>query len=55
MLKAVRASITTGILSWITSRPKVVPLASQYQTQGVLLTESGDFLVQEDGSYLIIE
>jgi hypothetical protein len=55
MLKAVRASITTGVLSWITSRPKVVPLSSQYQTQSILLAEDEDFLVQEDGSFIILD
>ena len=55
MLKAVRASITTGVLSWITSRPKVVPLSSQYSVEGILLTENNDFLVQEDGSYILLE
>jgi len=56
MLKAVRASITTGLLSWITSRPKVVPLQSQSQPQlyGVLLLEDGFSLLQEDGSEIIL-
>jgi hypothetical protein len=55
MIKAVRASINAGILSWITSRPKVVPLSSQYPLQqGFLLTESGNFLVQENGFYIIL-
>lgn len=54
MLKAVRASLTAGVLSWIMSRPKVVPLSSQAPLQGFLLAENGDFLVQEDGSYLLL-
>jgi hypothetical protein len=54
MLKAVRASITTGILSWITSRPKVVPLQSQVVLYGVLLLEDGGALLQEDGSEIIL-
>ena len=54
MLKAVRASLTAGVLSWVMSRPKVVPLSSQTPLQGFLLAENGDFLVQEDGSYLLL-
>jgi hypothetical protein len=54
MLKAVRASITTGLLSWITSRPKVVPLQSQTQLYGVLLQEDNFVLLQEDGSVIIL-
>ena len=54
MLKAVRASITTGILSWITSRPKVVPLQSQMELYGVLLLEDGGALLQEDSSEIIL-
>jgi hypothetical protein len=54
MLKAVRASITSGILSYISSRPKVVPLQSQVVLYGVLLLESGFFLLQEDGSEIIL-
>jgi hypothetical protein len=48
MLKAVRASITSGVLSYINSRPKVVPLSSQYVTQNVLLLENGGFLLQKN-------
>jgi len=54
MLKAVRASITSGIISFISSRPKVVPLQSQQQLYGVLLLEDGSFLLQEDGSEIIL-
>jgi len=54
MLKAVRASITSGVISFITSRPKVVPLQSQRNLYGVLLLENGDFLLQEDGSEIIL-
>jgi len=54
MLKAVRASITSGVISFITSRPKVVPLQSQRILYGVLLLENGDFLLQEDGSEIIL-
>lgn len=54
MLKAVRKSITSGILSFITSRPKVVPLQSQKSLYGVLLLEDGGFLLQEDGSEIIL-
>jgi len=54
MLKAVRSSITTGIISWITSRPKVVPLQSQIVLYGVLLLENGGALLQEDGSEIIL-
>ena len=54
MLKAVRASITTGLLSWITSRPKVVPLQSQTQLYGVLLQEDNFVLLQENGSVIIL-
>jgi hypothetical protein len=54
MLKAVRASITTGFLSFISSRPKVVPLQSQQQLYGVLLLEDGFALLQEDGSVIIL-
>ena len=54
MLKVVRASLTTGLLSWITSRPKVVPLQSQTQLYGVLLQEDGFALLQEDGSEIIL-
>jgi hypothetical protein len=54
MLKAVRSSITTGILSWITSRPKVVPLQSQMELYGILLLEDGFALLQEDGSEIIL-
>jgi hypothetical protein len=54
MLKAVRASITSGILSYIMSRPKVVPLQSQRVLYGVLLLEDGGFLLQEDGSEIIL-
>jgi hypothetical protein len=54
MLKAVRASITTGLLSWITSRPKVVPLQSQMELYGILLLEDGGALLQEDGSEIIL-
>lgn len=54
MLKAVRASLTTGLLSYICSRPKVVPLASQRQLYGVLLLENGGALLQEDSSEIIL-
>jgi hypothetical protein len=54
MLKAVRASITSGLLSYIMSRPKVVPLQSQRALYGVLLLEDGGFLLQEDGSEIIL-
>jgi hypothetical protein len=54
MLKAVRASITSGILSWITSRPKVVPPQSQMELYGILLLEDGGALLQEDGSEIIL-
>jgi hypothetical protein len=55
MLKAVRASITTGVLSWITSRPKVVPPQSQVVLyDGILLLEDGGALLQEDGSEIIL-
>lgn len=54
MLKAVRASITSGVISFITSRPKVVPLQSQRILYGVLLLENGDFLLQENGSEIIL-
>jgi len=55
MLKAVRGSITTGIISVVTSRPKVVPLSSQYVTQSVLLQEDDFSLLQEDNSYILLE
>jgi hypothetical protein len=55
MLKAVRGSITTGIISVVTSRPKVVPLASQKVTQSVLQAENLNFLTQEDGFYILLE
>jgi hypothetical protein len=55
MLKAVRASITSGVLSWIGARPKVVPLSSQYETQSVLLLEDGGFLLQENGDEILLE
>ena len=55
MLKAVRASITSGVLSWITSRPKAVPLSSQSVTQNVLLLEDGGFLLQENGDEILLE
>ena len=54
MLKAVRASITSGIISFISARPKVVPLQSQRVLYGVLLLEDGGFLLQEDGSEIIL-
>jgi hypothetical protein len=54
MLKAVRASITSGVLSWITSRPKVVPPQSQVVLYGILLLEDGFALLQEDGSEIIL-
>jgi hypothetical protein len=54
MLKAVRASITSGIQSWISSRPKVVPLQSQKILYGILLLEDGGFILQEDGSEIIL-
>ena len=55
MLKAVRASITSGVRSWITSRPKVVPLSSQSPTQNVLLLENGGFLLQENNDEILLE
>lgn len=54
MLKAVRGSITSGVISFITSRPKVVPLQSQRILYGVLLLENGYFLLQENGSEIIL-
>jgi len=54
MLKAVRASLTSGLLSFINSRPKVVPLQSQTQLYGILLLESGGALLQEDSSEIIL-
>jgi hypothetical protein len=54
MLKAVRASITSGIISFISSRPKVVPPQSQVVLYGVLLLEDGFFLLQEDNSEIIL-
>jgi hypothetical protein len=54
MLKAVRASITSGIISFISSRPKVVPLQSQVVLYGILLLEDGFALLQEDGSEIIL-
>jgi hypothetical protein len=54
MLKAVRASITSGIISFISSRPKVVPLQSQTELYGILLLEDGFALLQEDGSEIIL-
>lgn len=54
MLKAVRASITSGIISFILSRPKVVPLQSQRVLYGILLLENGFALLQEDGSEIIL-
>jgi hypothetical protein len=54
VLKAVRASITSGLVSFITSRPKVVPLQSQKVLYGVLLLEDGGFLLQENGSEIIL-
>jgi len=55
MLKAVRASITSGVISWINSRPKVVPLSSQSPTQNVLLLEDGGFLLQENNDEILLE
>jgi hypothetical protein len=55
MLKAVRASISSGVLSWINSRPKVIPLSSQSPTQSVLLLEDGGFLLQENGDEILLE
>lgn len=55
MLKAIRASITSGVLSWIGSRPKVVPLSSQSATQSVLLLEDGGFILQENGDEILLE
>jgi len=55
MLKAVRASITSGVLSWIGYRPKVVPLSSQSSTQSVLLLEDGGFMLQENGDEILLE
>jgi hypothetical protein len=54
MLKAVRASITSGIISFISSRPKVVPLQSQRVLYEILLLEDGGALLQEDGSDIIL-
>jgi hypothetical protein len=54
MLKAVRASITSGIISFISSRPKVVPLQSQMELYGILLLEDGFAILQEDGSKIIL-
>jgi hypothetical protein len=54
MLKAVRASITSGIISFISSRPKVVPPQSQVVLYGILLLEDGGALLQEDGSEIIL-
>jgi len=54
MLKAVRASITSGIISFISSRPKVVPLQSQVVLFGILLLENGFAILQEDGSEIIL-
>jgi hypothetical protein len=54
MLKAVRASITSGIISFISSRPKVVPLQSQVSLYGILLLENGGALLQEDSSEIIL-
>jgi hypothetical protein len=54
MLKAVRASITSGIISFISSRPKVVPPQSQSVLYGILLLEDGFALLQEDGSEIIL-
>jgi hypothetical protein len=54
MLKAVRASITSGIISFISSRPKVVPPQSQVVLYGILLLENGGALLQEDGSEIIL-
>jgi hypothetical protein len=54
MLKAVRASITSGIISFISSRPKVVPPQSQVVLYGILLLENGDAILQEDGSEIIL-
>jgi hypothetical protein len=54
MLKAVRASITSGIISFISSRPKVVPPQSQVVLYGILLLEDGSALLQEDGSEIIL-
>jgi hypothetical protein len=54
MLKAVRASITSGIISFISSRPKVAPLQSQVVLYGILLLEDGGALLQEDDSEIIL-
>jgi hypothetical protein len=53
MLKAVRASIMSGVISWINSRPKVVPLSSQSATDFLLL-ENGDFLLQENNDKILL-
>lgn len=55
MLKAVRASITSGITSFIASRPKVVPLQSQTNLYGILLLEDGFFLLQENNDEIILD
>lgn len=56
MLKAVRASLTSGVLSWISARPKVVPVPSQYPTQvDALLLEDGFFILQENGFKILLE
>jgi hypothetical protein len=55
MLKAVRASITTGVFNFIVRRSKVVPLSSQYVTQSVLLQEDNFSILQEDGSDILLE
>jgi hypothetical protein len=53
MLKAVRASIINGVLSYINSRPKVVPLSSQ--SPNVLLLEDSGFLLQENSDQILLE
>jgi hypothetical protein len=55
MLKAVRKSISSGVLVYINSRPKVVPLSSQSPTQSVLLLEDGGFLLQENSDEILLE
>jgi len=55
MLKAVRASISSGVFNFIVRRSKVVPLSSQTPTQNVLLLENGDFLLQENNDEILLE
>jgi hypothetical protein len=53
-ISSLPASITSGIISFISSRPKVVPLQSQRVLYGILLLEDGGAILQEDGSEIIL-